>query len=130
MLVNLPKVVVARSAEVDDGSATLGRLFTTRAERKMIDTNRIWPVSKQKSLREGIVLNGLVIRSAGPPAVWVDGRLDSGEKVLPWEACFGRYQGGVWVRVPGTRSRVSLKVGQRFDGPTGSVLEPYQPAVE
>ena len=129
-------VVEASCADgvVDD--AVMGRFFTTPRERTLLNfalrraLRKKRQESHQKPERGAVTLNGFVLRSAGPPAVWVDGRsaLVEGNGLpdgvdLPVDA---REVGRVRVAIPGSDERVALKPGQRMDGMSGSVLESFE----
>ncbi|MBF0381352.1 MAG: hypothetical protein HQL69_10060 [Magnetococcales bacterium] len=123
---------------------TLGRFFTTKKERISLDFARRKALRKKhlSALKKGkdsvqeyqqtVTLNGFVIRSKGPPAVWINGRTAINEdgndlppnlKLTP----IGKGHGvSVKLKKMKGKKQVLLKTGQRMDGSSGIVLEPYQ----
>ncbi len=131
----LPESLAAQPLH-DTGGNSLGRFFTTPRDRTLLDHARRrslikkMKTGKKKVERSAVTLNGYVVRSGGPPAVWVDGKSalveDGG---LPRGVSLTRdagHQERVLIRIPGSDERISLKPGQRMDGMTGSVLEAYE----
>ncbi|MBF0134092.1 MAG: hypothetical protein HQL75_16090 [Magnetococcales bacterium] len=131
------RLVAAQSEGSENLPVALGRLFTTPRQRVALDHARrrvllrvmhgeqnatLEAVAKE----EKVALNGLVIRSGGPPAVWMDGNsavMASGE--LP-DGVDVVGMGRVQVVFPRSGRTVTLQVGQRFDGGVGRVLESYE----
>jgi len=115
----------------------VGRLFTTPAERVELDglregEDRSEQASEAQSheapapaapLRP-IRMDGMVLRSAGPNAVWIDGQpvprtgVSSQGMRVDLE---GMGAEGVPIRVPGSHRSVLIKPGQRFE-PAGHVV--------
>ncbi|MEO5329049.1 MAG: hypothetical protein H7829_12495 [Magnetococcus sp. THC-1_WYH] len=131
------RLVAAQSEGLGNLPVALGRLFTTPRQRVALDHARrrvllrvmhgeqnatLEAVAKE----EKVALNGLVIRSGGPPAVWMDGNsavMASGE--LP-DGVDVVGMGRVQVVFPRSGRTVTLQAGQRFDGGVGRVLESYE----
>ncbi|HAT49132.1 MAG TPA: hypothetical protein DCS88_02210, partial [Alphaproteobacteria bacterium] len=121
------RLVAAQSEGLGNLPVALGRLFTTPRQRVALDHARrrvllrvmrgeqnatLEAVAKE----EKVALNGLLIRSGGPPAVWMDGNsavMTSGG--LP-DGVDVAGMGRVQVVFPRSRRTVTLQVGQRFDG--------------
>jgi hypothetical protein len=127
----LPLVAAAPA----DTGAGLGRLFTTPAERAVIDRLRgvsapppgaaaatsdaAPPATGDTRVPASVRLRGVVRRSDGNDEVWLDGgRIGVVGGV--------NAQDRVPVRIPGTDRRVWLKPGQVLDTATGAVRESYQ----
>lgn len=118
--------------------AALGRLFTTAQERTVLDDARHRVLARkgvqQKKSAQGeedkledVTVNGVVVRSGGPPAVWLNGGsalavagdLPAGVKLD------GVEPGEVMVRLSNGRF-VVLSAGQRYDGGVGRVFETFE----
>ncbi|HIJ83295.1 MAG TPA: hypothetical protein HPQ00_03725 [Magnetococcales bacterium] len=119
----------------------LGRLFTSSRERVELNQARSQALEvgrlRQEDVRsedpqkEWVAVNGFLLRSGGPPAVWMNGgtALVASGGVLPEGVQVpGEGAGGVSVLLPGRRVHVTLWPGQRFDGREGRVLESYEAA--
>ncbi|MBF0357764.1 MAG: hypothetical protein HQL70_04095 [Magnetococcales bacterium] len=122
------------------------RFFTTKKQRVSLDFARRKALRKKRinALKDGkdrpnvqqtITLNGYVIRTRGPSAVWMNGNSAIMEDAdIPDGVEFttiGKVKG---VAVELTKSqgnkKVLLKTGQRMDGQSGAILEPYQGVFE
>ncbi|MBF0445571.1 MAG: hypothetical protein HQL68_08265 [Magnetococcales bacterium] len=135
--------VVVKEAAAAEPENSLGRFFTTKKERISLDFARRKALRKKRlsALKQGkdsvqeyqqtVTLNGFVIRSKGPSAVWLNGKtalneeetLPEGVEITP----IGKVQGvSVKLKKASGRQQVLLKTGQRMDGASGIVLEPYQ----
>ncbi|MBF0629688.1 MAG: hypothetical protein HQL89_01700 [Magnetococcales bacterium] len=115
----------------------LGRLLTTVRERMELDGARRKALimerrTQDRAIRndqarvERVAVQGVLVRSGGPPVVWLNGEsplMTSGD--LP-EGVSLTGQGVVGVRLPLSGRTVSLRVGQRFDGSLGQVVEGYE----
>ncbi len=120
----------------------LGRLFTTPGERDALNIARQRVLRKKLkgAVRKGVIkhdfqetitLDGFVLRSNGPPAIWMNGKSAlRKDAALPKGVAFSKVGEvpGVEVEVKlGKRKRkVKLKTGQRMDGDSGMVLEHYE----
>ena len=133
------QIVSGDAATLIDEEPSLGRLFTTPRQRVSLDLARRKALRKKQrstkgskqTIQQTVTLNGYVLRSNGPPAVWMngrsaltpDGKLPPGVKLTSLGESHG-------VEVALTKSkrqkRVQLKTGQRMDGFSGKVLESYQ----
>jgi hypothetical protein len=127
--------------EVESEEEPLGRLFTTPKQRVSLDFARQKAIRKKllssgnkdnkRLVQDTIILNGFVIRSKGPSAVWMNGRSalskDGGLPVGVKLTEIGNIH-GVEVEVTKNKRKmqVQLKTGQRMDGASGVVLEPYE----
>ncbi|MBF0193757.1 MAG: hypothetical protein HQL71_04330 [Magnetococcales bacterium] len=135
--------VLLKDAVAQDQEATIGRFFTTKKERISLDYARRKALRKKRlsALKKGkdsvqeyqqtVTLNGYVIRSRGPSAVWLNGKsATQGGPALPEGVALTPIGKGHGVSVKLKRakgkSHVLLKSGQRMDGASGVVLEPYQ----
>ena len=112
-----------------------GRLFFTPSQRATLDAGK--PVAKPRAVRalaprgpRAVTLNGIVTRSDGESAVWVNGREAGGETVPGVSASTSSTDPtSAQIRVGGARKFVQLRVGQHLDPVSGKVLEPYESAV-
>lgn len=120
---------------------TLGRLFTTPRQRLSLNLARrralrakMRGTPKAKQERSVVTLNGIVKRSNGPSAVWINGRsaLTENDELPPGVSIpkTGINETGVMIRLPNTRKRALFRVGQKMDSLAGTVVEPYQTTVE
>ncbi|HEY0061327.1 MAG TPA: hypothetical protein VGC21_04350 [Telluria sp.] len=127
----------------------IGRLFTTPAQRAVLDraraakpSDRIEPgpnnatpaVVPETPLREGeqvLMVNGVVRRSgSGRETIWVnDTPLASGER-LPNGATVEQGRNGALALTLRSGKRVTVKPGQNVDAVSGSVRESTQAAAE
>jgi hypothetical protein len=115
-----------------------GRLFFTPSQRATLDAGK--PVAKPRTARtvravaprgpRAVTLNGVVTRSDGESAVWVNGREAGGETGPGVSASTSATDPtSAQIRVGGARKFVQLRVGQHLDPVSGKVLEPYESAV-
>lgn len=122
----------------------LGRLFFTPAQRALLDNARKQNIRADVAtdtsaeptetvVPQTVTVNGLVKRSDGQSAVWVnnklitDGRSPGGVKVIGE----GKSPGSVTLELPQVNRSVQLKVGENFDPATGTLQEGFlapQPA--
>jgi hypothetical protein len=134
---------VVKEAKAVEPEASLGRFFTTKKQRISLDFARRKALRKKRlsALKKGkgsvqeyqntVTLNGFVIRSKGPSAVWMNGKsaitkggaLPQGVELTP----IGKVHGvSVKLKKVKGRRQVLLKTGQRMDGASGIILEPYE----
>ncbi len=113
----------------------LGRLFFTPSQRAALDAGK--QVSKPRAVRgvaprepRGLTLNGVVTRSDGASAVWINGH-EAGGKTGPRvsAATSATDPTSAQLRIAGTQKSVRLRVGQRLDSVNGKVLESYESTV-
>ncbi|MBF0141302.1 MAG: hypothetical protein HQL74_13615 [Magnetococcales bacterium] len=122
----------------------LGRLFTTARERTALKSarRRALAISNRKKHEadrtpseplakpDRVVINGMMTRSGGPAAVWMNhGSALRTADVLPDGVQIdGAGTGTVVVQLPGSKRLVTLQPGQRFDDKVNRVLEAYEVA--
>ena len=124
------------------------RLFTTPAERRMLDRLRESAqeggapaaprpapvVAEPEPPADPVRLDGVVMRSGGPDTVWVDGEpVPSRAGTVSPELRIERGAddaGTVTLRARGASQAVRLKPGQRYDPGTGRVTEAFHTAAE
>lgn len=128
------------------GADTLGRLFTTPEQRATLDKLRAAKPKKPPprvakneapepepepvpSLR-AFEVDGIVVRSGGPNAAWLDGHhvyyrrtTAEGVEVDPARATAE----GLHLRLPGEHRSLEIKPGQRFDPRQERVTERLAP---
>lgn len=110
----------------------LGRLFFTPSQRAALDAGK--PLSKPRTVRavaprgpRAVTLNGVVTRSDGESAVWINGHEARGKSVSGVSAStFATDPTSAQLRVGGARTSVQLRVGQQLDRVSGRVLESYE----
>ena len=121
---------------------TMGRLFFSVPERAALDDARLRPpvavtviAPAAKPLPpapEYVMLNGVVRRSDGSTAVWLNNRMLEGRRTAEGlEVTDSKRAPGaanVTVRVPQAGRSVDLRVGQRLDVTSGQIQERYQVA--
>ena len=117
---------------------TLGRLFFSAEERAALDEARRRPAAAvaapaEKSLPPGpeyVTLNGVVRRSDGSTAVWLNNRMIEGKRTYDGlEVTDSKRAPGpanVTVKVPQAGRSVDLRVGQELDVISGKVQERYR----
>ncbi len=119
----------------DAGAQALGRLFSTPAERGVLDALRresahAAPAETEKEparITPLLTVNGLVGRERGPDSVWINGeRVSRGESTS--EGFRVRREEGARVRVilPRDEGSIRLKAGQNVDLATGSIRDAYE----
>lgn len=112
----------------------LGRLFFTPSQRAALDAGK--QVGKPRTVRavaprgpRAVTLNGVVTRSDGESAVWINGREAGGKTVSGVRASTSATDPtSAQLRIGGARKSVRLRVGQQLDRVSGKVLEPYESA--
>ncbi|MGH8758074.1 MAG: hypothetical protein ACREVZ_00560 [Burkholderiales bacterium] len=112
----------------------LGRLFFTPSQRAALDAGK--QVSKPRTARavaprgpRAVTLNGVVTRSDGGTAVWINGRAADGKGVPGVRASASATDPtSAQLRVGGAPTSVRLRVGQQLNRMSGKVLEPYESA--
>ena len=113
----------------------LGRLFFTPSQRAALDAGK--QISKPPTVRavaprgpRAVTLNGVVTRSDGESAVWINGHEARGKPVSGVSASTSATDPtSVQLRVGGARKSVRLRVGQQLDPVSGKVLESHQSTV-
>ena len=112
----------------------LGRLFFTPSQRAALDAGK--QVSKPRTVRavaprgpRAVTLNGVVTRSDGGTAVWINGHEADSKGVSGVRASASATDPtSAQLRVGGAQKSVRLRVGQQLNPVSGKVLEPYQSA--
>lgn len=117
------------------GDQTMGRLFFTPEQRGRMDVAREQERSVNFDLEEeesapppaNLTLNGVITRSDGKTTVWINNRIQAGEKTgldiaVPREKTAGQ----ISVTTPDAKRPVQLKVGQSIDMSSGQVEEVYR----
>ncbi len=111
----------------------LGRLFFTPAQRNTLDAGKQLDRPKKAgpsvSGPRSVTLNGIVTRSDGGTAVWINGH-EAGGKTVPGvrASASAADPTSAQLRVGGAGKSVRLRVGQQLDRVSGKVLEPYESA--
>jgi hypothetical protein len=115
----------------------LGRLFFTPSQRAALDAGK--QVSKPRTVRtvravaprgpRAVTLNGVVTRSDGGTAVWINGH-EAGGKTVPGvrASASATDPTSAQLKIGSARKSVRLRVGQQLDRVSGKVLEPYESA--
>lgn len=115
----------------------LGRLFFTPAQRASLDSARAQrtraTVATEKLAEEPqpvpevVSLSGIVRRSDGTAIVWINNRAVAEKEPAAGAPLVNRVRpdGAVTLEVPQSGRRIELKVGQRAELLSGSVLEGY-----
>jgi hypothetical protein len=113
----------------------LGRLFFTPSQRAALDAGK--SLGKPRTVRavaprgpRAVTLNGVVTRSDGGTAVWINGH-EAGGKTVPGvrASASATDPTSAQLRVGGARNSVRLRVGQQLDPVSGKVLESHQSTV-
>ena len=113
----------------------LGRLFFTPSQRAALDAGK--QIGKPRAARpvttrrpQSVTLNGVVTRSDGESAVWINGHETHGKSVsgvsastLPTDPTSAQ------LRFGGARKPVRLQVGQQLNPASGKIVETYQSPV-
>lgn len=113
----------------------LGRLFFTPSQRTALDAGK--QISKPRTVRpvtprrpRAVMLNGVVTRSDGESAVWINGQETRGKSVSGVSAsALATDPTSVQLRVGGARESVRLQVGQQLNPASGKVVETYQSTI-
>lgn len=119
---------IASSAE------PMGRLFFTPAQRNALDAGT--PLSKPRAVsaavrvpRGALKLNGVVTRSDNETTVWVNGRTVGNKGTSAAGVAASRHDpAAARVKLRGSETQVTLRVGQSLDRSTGKVTEVYESA--
>jgi hypothetical protein len=109
----------------------LGRLFFTPAQRNTLNAGKQLAVPRKgtPSGPRAAMLNGVVTRSDGESTIWVNGNAVSRVGSQGVNASTSASDpAAARVELQGTKERIKLKVGQRFDRSTGKVEESYRSA--
>ena len=109
-----------------------GRLFFTPSQRAGLDAGK--QVAKPRTVLavlprrpRPVTLNGVVTRSDGEGAVWINGHEAGGKIVSGVSAStFASDPTSAQLRVGGGQKSVRMRVGQQLDPVSGKVLEPYE----
>lgn len=114
----------------------MGRLFFTPEQRARMDVARQqersikFEVEQEESAPPpaSLTLNGVITRSDGKTTLWLNNRIQGGEKaeqdvIVPGQ---GKNAGQVSVTMPDAKRAVQLKVGQSIDMSSGQVEEGYR----
>jgi len=118
--------------DIASSAEPMGRLFFRPAQRNALDAGK--QLSKPRAVREAarvprgaIKLNGVVTRSDNETTVWVNGRT-VGNKGTPTAgvAASGHDPAAARVKLRGSDTQVTLRVGQSLDRSTGKVTEVYE----
>jgi hypothetical protein len=112
----------------------LGRLFFTPSQRAGLDAGK--QVAKPRTVRtvspprpRPVTLNGVVTRSDGEGAVWINGHEAGGKTASGVRATTSATDPtSAQLRIGGARKSVRLRVGQQLDPASGKVQEPYEAA--
>ena len=118
----------------DSGAQTLGRLFSTPEERRVLDTlrkdneHRAPPESELGTepvrVTSRLTVNGLVMRERGPDSIWINGeRVSRGERTREGIQVQGESGARVRVILPDDAGTLRLKAGQIVDLATGSIRD-------
>ena len=113
----------------------LGRLFFTPSQRAALDAGK--PLSKPRIVRDvaprgprAVTLNGVVTRSDGESAVWINGHEAGGKSVSGVSASTSATDPtSAQLRIGGGRNSVRLRVGQHLDPVSGKVRESHQSTI-
>lgn len=128
------------------GAETLGRLFTTPAERAALERLRhpqAKPAEAPKPVKRQVVelppaapppvpevsVQGVVTRSDGQNAVWINGQgvLHSGQVGEGLRVETGRIRGdAVPIVLPGDKTTIHLEPGQVYDPADSKILDAYR----
>jgi hypothetical protein len=108
----------------------IGRLFFTPQERSQLDRLRQsngGPVDAAGADSRTITVNGLVQRSSGKDAAWINSSARNAHDATAGDVAgsVARAAPAVAVKLPSGRS-LSLKAGQTYDPLSGRVSEPYE----
>jgi hypothetical protein len=112
----------------------LGRLFFSPAQRSALDSGKVLgaPRISRVQIPTGprtVTLSGVVTRSDGESAVWVNGRpVDGKAESVTSATVSGTDPAAARLKMKGTKSPVKLRVGQSFDNDTGRIQESYTTA--
>ncbi len=116
----------------------MGRLFFTPEQRARMDVAR----QQERSIKfevelepeasapppANLTLNGVITRSDGRTIMWINNKIQGGEKagldaIIPGQ---GKNTGQVSVATPDAKRAIQLKVGQSVDMSSGQVEEGYR----
>ena len=113
----------------------LGRLFFKPSQRAALDAGK--SLAKPRAVRavaprgpRAVTLNGVVTRSDGERAIWLNGHEVRGNSVSGVSASTSTTDpSSAQLRVGGARQSVRLRVGQQLDPASGKVRESHQSTV-
>ena len=128
-------VATMLSCSATHSEEPLGRLFFTPSQRAALDAGK--QIGKPRTARavtsrrpRAVTLNGVVTRSDGESAVWINGHETRGKSVSGVSAsALATEPTSAQLRVGGTRKVVRLQVGQQLNPASGKVIETYQSTV-
>lgn len=109
---------------------SLGKLFTTPAERQKIDSENRSDVPQLVSRRiapTSVKIDGVIIRSKGKNTVWVNGNRTSGNRVVGGVKVFAASlsKNNLIVPVLVDGRTVRIKPGQSWSEETDSIVDSY-----
>lgn len=120
---------------------SLGRLFLTPEQRRLLDEQRAHPASRidsalpkdllpaRTAAGRRVVLNGVVRRASAEPVVWIDGRAAGAAPIAGGRLQVRRgpdAQNRVTLESTGDHAVARLKPGQSWDPVTGRVSDCVQ----
>ena len=114
----------------DYNEQSLGKLFTTPAERRTIDTDKRGD-AQQTTVRNitpsSIKVNGLVIRSKGKNSVWINGHQPKENETIDGVKVNSKAVSNKNINIPVLVDGKSIRVkpGQSWSEDTGSVVDSY-----
>jgi len=131
VLLVLPLLIYCPSAiALDYDERSLGKLFTTPAERQKIDSLKSGDTQQAQTQRitpSSIRVNGVVIRSKGKNTVWVNGERASGNQTVSGVKVLANSVSKKSKKVPVLvdGKSVRIKPGQSWSDDTEAVVDSY-----
>ena len=115
---------------IDYNEQSLGKLFTTPAERRVIDADKSGDMQQSTTRNitpSNIKVNGLVIRSKGKNAVWVNGNQSKENQTIDGVKVLSKSVTNKNISIPVLVDGKSIRVkpGQSWSEETGSVVDSY-----
>lgn len=109
---------------------SLGRLFTSPAERHKIDSAKRGDVpqaSSRKVTPSSVSVNGVVIRSKGKNSVWVNGKIASGNETVGGVKVFAQSASKDNLKIPVLVDGQSVKIkpGQSWSEESDTIVDNY-----
>lgn len=128
LLVTLLYTPLICAADYDERS--LGKLFTTPAERSKIDSEKSGDVPQFTSRRvapTSIKVDGVIVRSKGKNTVWINGNRTSGNRIVGGVKVFAASVSKNNLKVPVLVDgrTVRIKPGQSWSEETDSIVDSY-----
>ena len=119
---------IVSSINYDEQS--LGRLFTSSAERQKIDSAKrgdVAHVSSRKVTPSSVSVNGVVIRSKGKNSVWVNGKIASGNEMVGGVKVFAKSASKDNLSIPVLVDGQSVKIkpGQSWSEESDTIVDSY-----